>query len=159
MEAIVQQHEWVTAFLMWGGLLVFLGLTLFPFFLLRWERLKPTRWFHVLGAYALSLLILAMGMGVIYFLNRTSFLEFVLAGFMMGIIITPVFWPFAIFFCVVQIYGDVTGGVFWVSWILFLLLCLFSFFVIGYIFEIGLGLVSNELHSFNYTEVINSLDL
>lgn len=41
----------------WGGLVLVLALVLSPFFIIRLQRFKPTRWRHIVGAYVSSLAI------------------------------------------------------------------------------------------------------
>jgi len=124
METVAGQR-WVFELIRWGGTLVFLCITLFPFYKLSTDRFSPTRWWHVVGAYLVSLILLIMFSLAALSLDSpaiSSILSALVQSVSFCLFFTPFAWPFLVFYCAYEMYGDVTGKVFWSAWALFFLL-------------------------------------
>lgn len=58
MGAFLREHQEIAApIIEWGGLFLLLFIILSPFLAIRHQYFKPTRWWHVVGAYTASFLI------------------------------------------------------------------------------------------------------
>jgi|GEM_PF-3501042 len=59
MAEFLAEHQTIAApIIEWGGLFLLLFVILSPFLIIRHRYFKPTRWWHVVGAYFSSFLIL-----------------------------------------------------------------------------------------------------
>lgn len=56
-EFLRANESWVAPLIEWGGLFFLLFITLSPFLIIRHRIFKPTRWWHIISAYLLSLFI------------------------------------------------------------------------------------------------------
>ena len=138
----------------WGGLVLVLALVFSPFFLLRLKRFKPTRWRHVLGAYAFSvfvfLLIEALGSFLDGWLNENTINSGWLTTPLVNItmkewVFLYIFWPLTTIYSAHILYSELNLKRAVASIFLSLVLYIVLGLTFLYVFFINLAKLSNYL--------------
>ena len=114
-EFLRANQEIVSPTIQWVGLLVLLAIILSPFLIIRYPKFRPTRWWHIVGAYFGSLLIACSLSSVILLLSQSDKIS--LYQFFLSTLVTPVVYswfllvlayPLLLFYSSALLYGRFT---------------------------------------------------
>ncbi len=123
-EFLIANQNWVAPIIEWGGMLLFLAIILSPFLIIRNKLFRPTRWWHIVGAYIGSFLIFLV---TEYFLGIVD--QWVLHnlfttwdlwgayndGGVKGILWLVIIYPTLAFYSAKLLYGSFTEKRFWLT--------------------------------------------
>jgi len=123
-EFLVANENFFEPIIEWGGMLLFLAIVLSPFLIIRHRIFRPTRWWHIVGAYASSF---ATFLALWYLIDKTNqwiahnvFISLDLSSaytdaLVYGNLWTAAFYPFLVFYSARLLYGSFTKKVFWIT--------------------------------------------
>ena len=129
-EFLVANQDWVAPLIEWGGLLLILLITLSPFLIIRHRVFKPTRWWHIVGAYASSFALLALTIWLFVLTDQwvieNYLTTFELSGalddaFMYLFLLLLFLYPISIFYSGKMLVGKSSKKQFIVTFVIFIL--------------------------------------
>ena len=132
----------------WGGLILVLALVFSPFFIIRLQRFRPSRWQHILAAYFLSATLLLLTEIFASKLDRWVYESFINTGWLQDSIgniifklffIIPIVYPILIFYSTKLLFGKFTTLNLAVSLVLSLLFFVSLVALVAYLVAWGLG--------------------
>ena len=147
-EFLVAHERIMAPVIEWGGLLLYLAIILSPFLIIRFRAFRPTRWWHVAGAYVSSVAIL---IGLWYLIDKWDqpivqklLVSLDLNGaytnaLVYGNLWLVAFYPFLVFYSSNLLYGSFTKKRFVVTLGMSVLLLAVVVIVGGYIMAALVG--------------------
>jgi len=129
-EFLVANQGWVAPLIEWGGLILLLFITLSPFLIIRHRIFKPTRWWHIVGAYASSFALLALTIWLFVLTDQwvieNYLTTFELSGalddaFMYLFLLLLFLYPISIFYSGKMLVGKSSKKQFIVTFVIFIL--------------------------------------
>jgi len=152
-EFLVANQDWVAPVVEWGGAILLTLVVISPFFIIRHRIFRPTRWWHIVGAYVGSILIFTLltEISILLFLNATvsDFFRGIFPSIVPGAIahhhyvLLMILYPLLVFYSTYLLYGAIRRFQFWAAtgiaismfflFFFFKLLALITFLAIFYI--------------------------
>ena len=117
-EFLVENQSWVAPVIEWGGAILLTLVVISPFFIIRHRIFRPTRWWHIVGAYVGSVLVYLV---IWYLINvidqwaiQNYFVTFELSGAYSGAILKEFLWlmiayPLLVFYSSRLLFGSFNG--------------------------------------------------
>jgi hypothetical protein len=109
----------------WGGMLFLLATTLSPFLIIRHRMFRPTRWWHIVGAYLVSFVIFVIfsELSLVlsdydrltelrYIYHMTNIIRDISSHYYISLIVA---YPILIFYSTKLLYGPLSRVNFWIS--------------------------------------------
>jgi len=149
-EFLRANQDWVAPIIEWGGLLLLLFITFSPFLIIRHRMFKPTRWRHIVGAYASSFLIF-VAIYQFYNVSGEIFESFLSIGdlyysydmaFIRNIFLPMFIYPLLVFYSAKLLHETLSKKVLLASMIFSIILFTILFAIAIYFVAYGLGQAS-----------------
>lgn len=152
MKTYLEPNETIAFLVEWGGFVVFLALVLAPFLIIRYRWFRPTRIWHIVGAYAASFGVLIPLILIINKIDRLIYYNFInthwiqepLGNILFRGNILLLIWPLLIFYSTKLLFGNLTKKRFFIALTIAILFLALLLYIMMYIIAAGLGQIGQE---------------
>jgi len=150
-EFLEVNQDWVAPVIEWGGLLFLLFITFSPFLIIRHRVFRPTRWWHIVGAYVFSIFTFLI-FQLLFFGEYLKYFEGILrsggvyktyeTAFIKFTNLHVFIYPILVFYSAKLLYKNLSKKVLLVSTIFAMGLFVISAAIVIYFVAYGLGQAS-----------------
>lgn len=154
MKPYLEPNATVAFLVEWGGFVLFLALVLAPFFIIRYRWFRPTRIWHIVGAYAASFGVFVLYeyiTGVIHddwlrnnFINYGWLSTALSDGELKTWLVLSITWPLSIFYSTKLLYLNLTKKRFFIALLIAVLFFLILITIMMFVVASVLGQIGQQ---------------